>query len=417
MSSETPQAFTSTPVPARLLGALAPAVLIALVLLAIGRLANLPDLIRAPDAWFYDLRTALFSPRVAAPRDDITVVLIDDESLGEGYASRSPVDRGLQATLVKGLAQKGAKAIGLDFVYDRKTTPEADGALLRVLKDTRSPPIVLGAIDANWAGETTKSIQNQEDFLKAAGQTAAHIYFARQGARFTIGDQVIRYWLGPSPNPPSRKGFAQALAEAAGHRVRLDEEESQLIAWQKPPEGGGYAYPFRLLRVKAHKPGAPIEDMLYPGWEAFVKDRIVLVGGGFEDIDRHLTPLTAADHQAVPGVTVHAQILAQFLDGRQIARSSVYADFLMLVAAFFAGAGVAALWGWRSGDFQVWVVGGLAVLIAGAAAFGSLGIIIPSGALYLAIVAGAWFWNPPRWIEPVVSRFSGSPQRKLGGPS
>ncbi len=417
MTAETPQALTTTPARSGLFGALAPAVLVALVLLAIGRLMNLPELIRAPDAWFYDLRTAMFSPRAAAPRDDITVVLIDDESLGEGYTSRSPVDRGLQATLVKGLALNGAKAIGLDFLYDRKTSPEADGALLKALKETRSTPIVLGAIDPVWAGETTKSVQTQEDFLKAAGHTAAHIYFARQGARFTVGDQVVRYWLGPSPNPPNRKGLAQALAEATGHPVRLDEAENQLIAWQRPPEGGGYAYPFRLLKVKAHRPGAPIEDMLYPGWEGYVKDRIVLVGGGFEDIDRHLTPLTAADHKAVPGVTVHAQILAQFLDGRQVERSSVYGDFLMLVVAFMAGASVATLWGWRSGDFQVWLVGGLAVLIAGAAAFGSLGIIIPSGALYLAIVAGVWFQNPPRWIEPFVSRFSGSPQRKLGGPS
>jgi len=394
---------------------LLPPFLIALGLMVAGRALDLPELLRAPDAWFYDLRTALFAPAVKQPRDDVTVVLIDDESLQDGYVSRSPVDRGLQATLVKGLAQEGAKAIGLDFLYDRATSPEADGLLIKALQETKDTPVIMGALDPQWVGGSARSVDQQEKFLAAAGKTPAHIYFARQGAKFTVGDQVIRYWLGPSPFAPHRKGLAHALAEAATHTSIAAPDGGQLIAWQRPPQSGGYDYPFRLLKVRPHQPGAKISDMLYPGWEAYVKGHTVLIGGGFDDIDRHLTPLSTVDHVAVPGVTIHAQILAQLLDGREVLHLWPLAEFALLMAAALLGMTVAQRYGWHSGDFKVWAAGGLGVLLAGVVAYAWFGLIIPSGSLYVAFVAGVWMLHPPRWIMTYVLQIVEGFKRTIGG--
>ena len=44
---------------------------------------------------------------------------------------------------------------------------------------------------------------------------------------------------------------------------------------------------------------------------AGLKDKIVIIGGVFPDIDRHLTPLTASASELQPGALIHAQIAAQ----------------------------------------------------------------------------------------------------------
>jgi adenylate cyclase len=362
---------------------------------------------RAPDAWFYDLRTALFGPRVDAPRRDIAVVIIDDDSLSDGYASRSPVDRGLQATLVRALAGAGAKAIGLDFIYDRATP--ADVALLKALNETRAVPVVLGALDARTVMGSAKPIEQQERFIAASGRPSAHLYFARQGAKFTIGDQIVRYWLGPSPFPPYRKGLDQTLAEAVGKPVPA-VDQPQLIAWQRPPDLGGFTAPVRVLKVRPHAPGAGVADLFYPGWEDLVRGRIVLVGGGFDDIDRHYTPLSALDHDTVPGVLVHAQILAQLLDGRTVPHTLPAVDFAMAALAALAGFVAGSRWRLRSGDFGTWLLGGLAILLVGIAAYAGLGIIIPSASLYVAWVAGVWVHWPP----PLLRRLMQFARRRLG---
>jgi len=297
---------------------------IAATLTFVARVTDLPDVFRAPDAWTYDWRTAHFSPRVAKPRADIVIVLIDDESL-DGYASQSPVDRGLQAKLVTGLEAAGAKAVGLDFIYDRPGEPEADKALFSSLSAAKVP-FILGTLDGRSPRFTEKHRTHQDGFLADVGKEGSHLYFAHKQDRLTLGDQVVRYWLGPSQDAPHRKGLAHALAEAAGHKPKQQVFDAQLIDWQRPPELGDFAYPFRTLRVRAHEPGSLISDLFWPGWESLVRGKIVLVGGDFIDRDRHLTPFSVIDGASMPGVMVHAQILAQILDGREVVTLPAWAE-------------------------------------------------------------------------------------------
>lgn len=380
------------------------ALLIAAVLTLAARKLDLPSLVRAPDAWFYDLRTGMFAPRAEALKD-ITVIIIDDKSLSQGYISRSPVDRGLEATLVRGVADAGAKAIGLDFIYDHKTTDAADAALLSALRDTRDKlPIVIGELDER-SDLIPEAREFQRRFVADSGRTPAHLYFAHDGAKLTVGDQIIRYWLGPAPTPPHRNGLAQALAAAVGKTWDKPIDGPQLIAWQRPPAGSAadQQHPFRVLYVRAHRPGAPISDMLWPGWEAAVKGKIVLIGGGLDDIDRHPTPLSAVSHTTLPGVLVHGYILAQILEGRTVPHTWVVVDLVMLTLAALAGMLVGSRLGWGSGDFRVWFVGFVAVMLAGLLAYASSGLIIPSASLYLAWVAGVWAAASPPWVRKIVS--------------
>lgn len=374
--------------------------LISLSINAAAHFAVLPALFHAPDAWFYDLRTGLFSPRAQTFRDDLVLITIDDESLGDGYTSRSPVDRGLQATLVQALVSAGAKAIGLDFVYDLPGDPASDDTLISVLREAKNIPIVLGRLDAR--SKTYRfSGTRQEDFLSRTEQKAGHLYLGQDTAKLAIGDQVVRYWSRPVSTSSEVRGFAETLAASVGKPWQPKQELPELIAWQRAPKTAAIdePYPFRILKIRRHKKDDSIAHLLWPGWEEVVKGKIVLVGGDFEDLDRHITPLSAVTRATVPGVVVHCQILAQILDNRRVRGSNEFFDFAITAFAAFLGMLCASRLRWRSRDSHVWLVGATAVLVIGTAAYSLFAIITPSGSYYLGWLAGVWTGTMPHVVR------------------
>src|ERR1700761_1869010 len=82
--------------PAALLGVVF-ALLIGSALVFASKAGFLPD---APDQFTYDWRTVLFSDTQDDSRDDIAIVIVDEESL-DGYPYASPADRGLLANLIR----------------------------------------------------------------------------------------------------------------------------------------------------------------------------------------------------------------------------------------------------------------------------------------------------------------------------
>ncbi len=381
-------------------------VALALALVGVAHFASLSDWMRAPDAWTYDWRTAHFAGRPEKPRSDITVVTIDETSL-DRYSSLSPVNRDLQARLVTALEAAGAKAIGLDFLYDRPTAPEDDRALATALRSAKIP-VVIGAIDKRSVlrdRDPETALAYQERFIAEAGQPAAHLYFvnAEDQGRFMIGDQVIRHRMPPSTEKPYRKGIAEALADAVKLRKSAPTTKAELIDWQRPPATGLETQPMPVLSVAAHDPGAPVAAVFGKGWEDYVRGRIVLVGGAFGDRDRHLTPLSVSDRKKVPGVLIHAQILAQLIDGREVKTLPMWLEVVLLVAT--------ALLGWLIGR-RAWrvasiayraeagglienLLAGAAVFILGIVVYALSGLIFPSATIFLAFVTGLLLGNPP----------------------
>ena len=74
---------------------------------------------------------------------------------------------------------------------------------------------------------------------------------------------------------------------------------------------------------------------------AFVEDgRIALIGLDLPGTDRHRTPLDVAG-VSLPGVVIHAHVLAQLLDGRRLARAPPAVDGVLALLAALAGLGLA----------------------------------------------------------------------------
>jgi adenylate cyclase len=366
-------------------------VLIAAVLVWASRAGLVPD---APDQFSYDWRTALLSDTAPSTRDDIAVVLINDNSL-TGYPYRSPIDRGLLAEVVRAVDAAGPKAMALDFIFDQPTEAAKDTALKEALKSARNH-IVAGAIDQRSTGVPERNFKFQEAFLNGAGLNDAnhkvgHVYFVNQKNQLAIADQTIRFIAGTSPGKPERAGMAQLLAEIDGKKP---EPASSYIAWLRPPPTLG-SPTFQTFRVRAHRDenGNSVKEPFPKSWQEAIKGKIVLIGGEITGADRHLTPFSVVDDSRMTGVFIHAQILAQLRDGRSIYLISLWQE--LLAVALVAGLGFIAAVRWALHRAEWLATAGALVffIVIGLVLFAAFNFVLPSATLVLAWPAGLFAGN------------------------
>ena len=352
---------------------------VAVVLMAASLAGISPE---GPDEWTYDWRTLFFSQSAERPRDDIAIILIDEESMRE-YDYISPIDRGLVAKLLQALDTAAPKAVGLDFIYDRRSEEKKTQGLIDTIRTMRSP-IVFGAIDSRIRGFKPEDLKYQEEFIAKTGREAGHVFFARQLDQLKIGDQVVRFMGERSPAPPHRKSIAQLLVEKAG-ATSPSEPASPFIAWLLPPPGADL---FPLFRVPRHKPDAGAETILPESWRPALRGKIVLIGGDFVDRDKHLTPLSVLDGAKMPGVVVQAQILAQLRDGRSIHEVPWKTELVLLAVVALLGFVVSSFISAKRYDWLVYFCGLAVLVLLGVVLFSTYAIIIPSTTLFFAWTAG-----------------------------
>jgi CHAT domain-containing protein/CHASE2 domain-containing protein len=126
----------------------------------------LVDLPQGPDHWSADLITKYFSKRLDKQHNRIALVEITNNTLDQ-YPYVSPIDRSLLAGLMRAIDATGPKAIGLDFIFDRKTEKPKDEGLLNASHGARAP-IVFGALDEKTLDKPERTYQFE--FLSAAQQ-------------------------------------------------------------------------------------------------------------------------------------------------------------------------------------------------------------------------------------------------------
>lgn len=360
--------------------------------------------------WLFDLVTSTFSKRLNSQHQSIVLVYVSAATLPpDHYPYLSPIDRGLLARLIGAIDDAEAKVIGFDIILDRPTVDEKDRALRTALRHTNKAKIVLGAIDEP---ETGSHFQSEFFCAKGDGNDPAigHLYFDSHRASLVVSDHVIRF-MAPS-NEGARlshgaqihTSFAQALAQAYGAQLR---PEAPYIDWLLPPnvdidwllppnvdkhfnprpEYKAWVMPSRhevdpFLTV-------PAEDVLakLPPVSRLLRDRIVIIGVDFDDRDQHLTPLSVRDDDFYTGAFIHAQILAQLLDGRSIHKMNSILELFVAVAIGYAGYWVLR----NSGHHHLWpeLLVVLFLIIASLGLFVLFRVVLPYNLLLLFLLAGA----------------------------
>jgi adenylate cyclase len=318
--------------------------------------------VKSAESWTSDWRTALFSTRYQHQHDAIALVLISEDTLQDNPV-RIPIDHALIANLVRTVDLAGPAAIGLDFAFVRPTNPAADAELLSAIRHAKSP-VVVGSVDERMR-LTEAQLEYHRKFLQDTGAATGHLFFERKANRFGISDHVVREILEPASSDTT-PSFARALAQFK--RRDIDPDYSR-IAWLLPPADGSDTF-YELDASDLLKPGGG--DALLAG----LKGKVVLIGPDLADLDQHLTPLSVLDETRTAGVRIHAQIVAQLIDGRRLRELGWSEEILLLLMLGAVGYLVSRHYGLdRSPKTTAWA-GSIALIGAGVIAF-THGIILP----------------------------------------
>ena len=253
-------------------------------------MANLENVAR-------DIRVAAFSAPMPQSKD-IVIAAINEETLAQ-FPYRSPVDREFLANLITSLDAKGARAIGVDVLFDQPTEDAKDELLKRVIRQTKAPLFVSYTNSARLVTQDQLAYMN--DFVPPNRRAAANL-------ATDPFDGTVR-WIFPGQTDPEMPlGFARKAVSSIGMQTPARQVE---IAWRPKPDARTPPFPIYPSQTVPYLP------------DEWFKGRIVLIGEDVPSIDRHRTPMAVVsddDDGMMPGVIVQAHAISQLLDGRNAGR-------------------------------------------------------------------------------------------------
>jgi len=281
----------------------------------------------------YDFRTVLFAPQVDQDQR-LLLVVYDDQTLIKAR-KRSPLDRGLLAKALRNLDTMGAKAIGIDILFDQ---PQAeDDELITTLRSMKTPTFVgYAETSSNQLDIKYEQQQYLDTFmrrLKGSNASPASI-------RLNDSNNVTRVW--PEIDSKLPPLLSRAMVGVANPAATMPGYEGS-IRFLRPKQVDRPV--FTELNIDLFT-----DPAIAPALAPQVAARYVLVGGDIVDTDRVQTPLTSFNDDSVdkggsqlvpPGIDIHATMIAQMLDGARLPQPSVWfiwaEAFLIVVAAALTG--------------------------------------------------------------------------------
>ena len=282
----------------------------------------------------YDTRAYLAADLVEQD-ERIILVVYDDQAL-INLEQRSPLPRDALAEALVNLDQMGAKAIGIDILFDQ---PQPDDELLIEALRNMQTPTAVGY--ANVATNQNDIVYEQqvflEDFMNAIEEGGTNSRRASIRLDNTFG--ATRIWPSIEEGLPPLLG--RAMLEDSGGPFEKFEGYTGGLEYRRALRAG----------LDADDPDAEaqstVEEPLFqslsielfldldPAVAEFVAQQIegkyVLIGGDIVDYDRVETSFTSWTGFEPAGLSVHGEIIAQMLDGKRLAQIPVFALWLMAI--------------------------------------------------------------------------------------
>jgi adenylate cyclase len=293
-------------------------------------------LISAAEHSLYDMR-AYYSADMVEPDERIVAVVYTDQTLIKAQ-KRSPLPRDILAEALRNLDQMGARAIGIDMLFDQ---PQAeDVELIETLRAMQTPVAVgYASVATNEEDITYEQQVFLEEFLGALEGSNARPASIRLDNAFG----QTRVWPSIEPGLPPLLG-----------RVMVEDADGPLAAFAGYE--GGIEYRRSLYEDQAESDsGEPAEAISSPLFTSLdidlftdmdpaiipfmaeqIRGRYVLVGGDLRGIDRVETTFSSINGAQPAGIYVHAEMIAQIIDGRalpQIPSAVLWIAALLVVAS------------------------------------------------------------------------------------
>ncbi len=319
------------------------------------------------DAYAYDFLLRLRMPEAASGR--AVIVALDEVTLrGQGGMAdlRSTLDR-----LLRAMAAGGARVVALDVqLADRSRRPETDGPLSEALRAT--PNLVLA----------TNLVEDP---------ATKRVYWEDPTEEFRAGATLGHVHADPDPDGVSRKVLLEKAAGGARRwalaleAFRLASGASDIVETEQALEVGSTSIPTpgrqRILHIRFLPRGAVERisalDLISGRLPAQrLRDRVAFVGvyvqGG---PDRLMTPYSALDGEAWPGVEIHAQIFETLAGGKFLTPAP---GAVSLAVALVLALALAACFQLLSGARAFALAGGLTALgLALPYALLASGVVLP----------------------------------------
>jgi len=291
------------------------------------------------EARLFDSRAYELAERVETdPR--VVLVVYDDDTL-IGLRKRSPLDRRVLANALRQLDGMGAKAIGIDILFDQPQ--DEDEELIAALRAMRTPTALAyaefatNADSINWAQQVYL-----DEFMARLDGSRAHA----ASVRLDEGLAVVRKWPEIIPGLPPLLG--RAMLVSAGEDAATLPGYTGMARYRLQASEDVTMYPQFKVETIGNPEAMAIPELAEP-MRAVVQGSYVLIGGDLTDIDRVLTPLTATTNADIPGLEFHAVTISQMLDQDRPRAIPGWAMSLWVLLAVLA-AGLTALTelkGWR----------------------------------------------------------------------
>jgi adenylate cyclase len=297
----------------------------------------------------FDWRSYVLSQQVE--QDQRVVMVVYDDNTLINLQKRSPLDRGMLARALRNIDSMGAKAIGIDILFDQ---PQAeDEELITALRSMQTP------VSVAYAETSSNSLDiehAQQEFLDTF---MAQLEGSRSGpasVRLSETSGVTRVW--PEIVPGQVPLLGRAMLQSANDPAELPFRDYQgAIRYRTPALVDVPIYNYLTIDLYANDDLLAIPEVRAEA-EASIRGAYVLIGGDIIDYDRVLTPYSSIDDAAVaggardvrpPGIEVHAHTIAQMLDGQLLpAPSQLLLWAFALATALVAGlTGLLEMRSWR----------------------------------------------------------------------
>ena len=291
----------------------------------------------------YDLRLRTTAVNARELDQRITLVVYNDGTL-EGLRKRSPLDRATLARALTALDRMSPHAIGIDILIDQPQDEDAE--LLRALRRMRTPTFLAFASHATNPDQIEAY---QTDFLRTFFSQIGpgQVRPASIKLEADLEDGAIRRW------PRKDASLPPLLAKAMTAVHPEFGEYAGSIDYRRSVNRGLPVFPRISIETIAQLGSNELPTEARAAIEAefarLIRGREILIGGEINGKDDLATPMTRFDGTQMKGLEVHAQMLAQQLDGRMPAQIPDWALSLAALVMVSAGGltGAFDLRGWK----------------------------------------------------------------------
>ncbi len=293
-----------------------------------GMVAALLALLIGLSGIWHTLELKLFDRLVVATAPNrvdmpITIVGIDEPSFA-ALKQQWPWPRSLHAKLLDRLREAGTAVVGFDVVFAEPSSPQEDAVFAQAIRQSGNVVLAADLVYSETKGmRQWLRVEPYKTFVAAGAVPGfASVQLDPDGVQRKVPVVRDAFW---------REVLTRLDKIHPGVVAQFDATPDMRIRYLGGPHTFNYIPYYQLLDPDKYLP---------PNWKESLKDNIVLIGRnlkattevGSAQADMFQTPFLAASNELMPGVEIHANLIADMAGGNTIREAPASWKWLLWLA-------------------------------------------------------------------------------------